>query len=258
MGIIQCLKLKSFDWLTTKILESNRGQRRALEYIFNQEIGKQRAIDYVFNSKELAGPFGKENPNRRDIWVKEKLEALKPGSTLIDIGAGEQPYRKFCTHLNYVAQDYPVFDSLDQNGLHSDSWDYKKIDIKADVHSLPLPDDSYDAVLCTEVLEHIHSPIVALKEVCRILKPGGTLILTAPFCSLSHFSPHFYYSGFSENFYSKFLPENLVMIEEVTFNGGYFQYIAQEIYTGRVLSVIGQTDKYYRGQNIRDHDSYFD
>jgi len=64
------------------------------------------------------------------------------------------------------------------------------VDVISDITSIPLPDASFDACLCTEVLEHLPHPIEALRELARLLRPGGRLILTAPFCSLTHFSPH--------------------------------------------------------------------
>jgi 2-polyprenyl-3-methyl-5-hydroxy-6-metoxy-1,4-benzoquinol methylase len=43
--------------------------------------------------------------------------------------------------------------------------------------------------MCVEVFEHLPEPIKAVEEFARLFKPGGYLILTAPFCSLTHFAP---------------------------------------------------------------------
>lgn len=51
----------------------------------------------------------------------------------------------------------------------------------ADIHSLPLPNETFDAVICIHVLEHVKDDIAALKELHRILKPNGELLLMVPF-----------------------------------------------------------------------------
>lgn len=69
-----------------------------------------------------------------------------------------------------------------------------KVDIVGDAHHLPMiPDASFDVVLCTEVLEHLHTPALALAEFHRILKPGGKLILTTRFIFPLHDVPGDYY-----------------------------------------------------------------
>lgn len=66
-------------------------------------------------------------------------------------------------------------------------------DVVGDVHTMPLPDESHSIVLCTEVLEHCHTPQLAIDEMERVLKPGGTLILTTRFVYPHHDVPHDYF-----------------------------------------------------------------
>jgi SAM-dependent methyltransferase len=110
-----------------------------------------------------------------------------------------------------------------------DSWDYGKLDIICDITNIPRPDHSFDAILCTEVFEHIPDPISAIKEFSRLLKPGGKLILTAPFCSMTHFAPYHFATGFNRYFYETQLTLNGFNISSITPNGNYFSYLAQEI-----------------------------
>lgn len=57
-----------------------------------------------------------------------------------------------------------------------DLWPFAGGGIRwADMHALPFADGNYDAVVCSHVLEHAHSPDLALKEVCRVLRPRGLL-----------------------------------------------------------------------------------
>lgn len=173
---------------------------------------------------------GKKNQKTRVSWIKNTLKSLPTGLRLLDAGAGEQQYKQCCEHLEYVSQDFAQYDGTgNEKGLHKDKWDYSNLDIISNIIDIPEPDVSYDAVLCSEVFEHLPEPISALKEFNRLLKDDGILIITAPFCSLTHFAPYHFYSGYNRYFYEKLLPENGFKIIELISNGNYFEYIAQEI-----------------------------
>jgi ubiquinone/menaquinone biosynthesis C-methylase UbiE len=174
--------------------------------------------------------IGTQNESARDAWVRKVLNNLVRGSRILDAGAGEQKYREDCEHLEYVAQDFAQYDPLaSRTALQAKKWDYGKLDIVSDITNIPVPDESFEAILCTEVLEHIKNPVLAIKEFARILKPGGHLILTAPFCSLTHFAPHFYSTGFSRYFYEEVCPTYNLEILQIDPNGSYFEYIGQEL-----------------------------
>jgi SAM-dependent methyltransferase len=66
-------------------------------------------------------------------------------------------------------------------------------DLLADVHRLPFREETFDIVLCTEVLEHLDAPDSALRELHRVLKPGGKLLLTTPFAYAIHYAPTDYW-----------------------------------------------------------------
>ncbi len=172
---------------------------------------------------------GTNNELSRIQWLERVLKEIPAGSKILDAGAGEQPYKKFCGHLEYVSQDFAQYDPTEMStGLQMPNWDYGNLDVISDIAAIPVPDISFDAILCTEVIEHIVNPIDALKEFSRILKSGGYLIITAPFCSLTHFAPYHFYSGFNRFFYEKVLEEDFEKIE-INANGNYFEYLAQEI-----------------------------
>ncbi|MCL4352885.1 class I SAM-dependent methyltransferase, partial [Patescibacteria group bacterium] len=141
----------------------------------------------------------------------------------------EMPYRQYCGHLRYVSHDLSwIGTGKGKVGLQPRSWDTTKVDIVSDITTIPLPDNSFDAILCTEVLEHIVEPREAIEEFSRILKKGGLLIVTAPFCSITHFAPQFYYTGFSPFFYKKVLPNCGFRIKQIKPNGSYYEFLAQE------------------------------
>ncbi|HET6991949.1 MAG TPA: class I SAM-dependent methyltransferase, partial [Bacteroidia bacterium] len=119
------------------------------------------------------------NESNRMEWIQKQLKKLPAGSRILDAGAGEQPHRPYCAHLNYVSQDFAQYnpEKLD-SGLQMEKWDYGKLDIISDITAIPEPDGSFDAILCSEVFEHIPDPNAAVKEFSRLLRKGGTLILT--------------------------------------------------------------------------------
>lgn len=53
--------------------------------------------------------------------------------------------------------------------------------VKMDIHQMPFPDGSFDVVLCNHVLEHVQDDIQAMREIRRVLRPGGWAILQVPF-----------------------------------------------------------------------------
>jgi SAM-dependent methyltransferase len=61
-----------------------------------------------------------------------------------------------------------------------DLVDTPTVDIACNAENMPVEDCSYDLVLCTQVLEHCENPQVIVNECYRVLKPGGTLIVTVP------------------------------------------------------------------------------
>jgi ubiquinone/menaquinone biosynthesis C-methylase UbiE len=174
--------------------------------------------------------FGKGNQHRREDWIKNQLLEIPADSRILDAGAGELYYKKYALHLNYIAQDFGQYNGTgNEGGLQMQNWDNSKLDIISDITSIPVPDKSFDAVMCIEVFEHIPDPVSAIKEFSRLLKQGGKLILTAPFCSLTHFAPFHFYSGFNRFFFEKYLLEYGFRIDEITPNGNFFEYLAQEI-----------------------------
>lgn len=190
---------------------------------------------------------GTTNESYRVQWIEKTLLKIPAGSIILDAGAGESQFKKFCGHLNYVAQDFAQYEGTGEVGLQTGTWDNSKLDIVSDITAIPRPDASFDAIMCTEVLEHVPDPVAALSEMNRLLKPGGHLLLTAPFASLTHFAPYHFASGLSRFFYEHHLSKMGYDILEMDFNGNYFEYLAQEVrrikrmakeYTGTSISIL--------------------
>ena len=178
-----------------------------------------------------SGNVGLNNVKNREAWLKKTLKDIPKNMSILDAGAGELQYKKFCNHLKYTSQDFAQYTGEGDGGsLQTGEWDNSKLDIVSDIADIPVKDSSFDAIMCIEVFEHIPKPIEAIAEFHRILKKEGTLIITAPFAALTHFSPYFFYNGFSAYFYEEILAEYGFEVQEMYFNGNYFEYIAQELY----------------------------
>jgi SAM-dependent methyltransferase len=77
---------------------------------------------------------------------------------------------------------------------HTVDLDPKRMpDTVGDIHSLPFHDNEYGTIVCTEVLEHCHTPQKAISELHRVLKPNGKLLLTTRFVYPLHDVPHDYF-----------------------------------------------------------------
>ncbi len=179
--------------------------------------------------------IGGDSSEVRIDWVIKQLKYLPEGIRILDAGAGQRQFEPHCSHLEYVSQDFAQYDGDgDATGLQTGKWNNERLDIVSDITRIPVDDASFDAILCTEVLEHVPDAVSALREFKRILKPGGTLLMTAPFCSLTHFAPY-HFSGYNRYWYTHHLPLLGFKIEEIVANGTWFSFIAQELRRSRVV-----------------------
>jgi len=191
---------------------------------------------------------GLKNKETRDHWLKDTLKKIPEGSKILDAGAGELRNKKLCTHLNYISQDLCQYDGRGNGeGLQTKVWDTQKIDIIGNIENISEENGSFDVILCSEVLEHLPNPVNAIKEFQRLLKKDGVLIITAPFCSLTHFAPYHFSTGFNRYYYEHHLKDFNFKIEEITANGNYFEYLSQEAlripdivdaYTSKKASIV--------------------
>lgn len=101
---------------------------------------------------------------------------LAPSARVLDIGAKNALYRTYFSHCSFLTAD------IDPR---------HKPDIVADIHELDraVPEASVDLVICTEVLEHVRSPALAVEQICKALRPGGVLLASTPFTIPYHPDP---------------------------------------------------------------------
>lgn len=112
--------------------------------------------------------------------IPEGVELM--AGRLLDIGSADRWIEsRLPPGLDYVALDYPSTGRDLYGG---------RPDVFADAAELPFPDNSFDAVLCLEVIEHVPTPARVMAEIARVLKPGGRAWLSMPFLYPVHDAPH--------------------------------------------------------------------
>lgn len=156
-----------------------------------------------------------------DFIIQKARKEIKSGSRILDIGAGSNKYKKYFQDCEFKTQDFKQ---------------YGEIDYVSDITKIPVPDQSFDIVICTEVLEHVIRPDLGLAEISRVLKTGGTAYITTPFRAGIHCLPH-YHSGFSEFWYKHYLEKNDFSDIEIKTKKGFFAFYGQETLRSVIIIV---------------------
>lgn len=112
-------------------------------------------------------------------WLRQEAEACAGrggGARVLDVGCGVKPY-------------FPFFAGRVDEYVGVDIGDNPAADVAGTVEDLPLPDGSFDLVLCTQVLEHCDDPAAAVRELRRVTAPGGRVLASTHGVQVYHPSP---------------------------------------------------------------------
>jgi SAM-dependent methyltransferase len=170
--------------------------------------------------------FVRESPIHRAALVaavERAARELPAGTPVLDAGAGAAPYRGLFAHCEYLTQDWPA-------SVHEAA---QTTDIVADLHELPIEDGRFGFVLCTEVLEHVADPPRVLRELHRVLRPGGGLLLTVPFVFELHEEPHDHWRYTSHGL-RRLLTEAGFTVASIEPLSGWFSTLAQVLRNGGI------------------------
>jgi SAM-dependent methyltransferase len=105
--------------------------------------------------------------------IPKTLGMLPPAARILDVGAGGRR----------ITPGIVTFDAFAG----------PEVDIVGDIHQMPIPDDSFDCVFCTGTLEHVRDPWRAVREIHRVLRPGGLVHIDVPFIQGYHADPTDYW-----------------------------------------------------------------
>lgn len=152
------------------------------------------------------------------MFVSKEILA---GSRILDAGAGSCPYKKFFSHAQYESTDFENIFEASSKGVH---------DYICSLDEIPRPDNYYDAILNTQVLEHVENPQKVINEFHRVLKTGGKLFLTAPQGWGIHGAPyHFFnFTKYGLELLFKKAGFKIIFIKP---RGGIFWYLSNRIKT---------------------------
>ena len=154
--------------------------------------------------------------------VRAFVRDLPANAVVLDAGAGEAQYAPLFDGMRYVAVDLGVGDA---------EWSYEALDAIADLTHLPFPSGIFAGAVNIVTLEHVREPALVVKELARVLRPGGSLLLVTPLEWEEHQQPHDYYR------YTRYGVTWLVesaglRVEKLEAVGGMFRLLAR-----RMLSV---------------------
>lgn len=118
---------------------------------------------------------------QRGLACAIRSKAAPINGRLLDFGCGARPYESLFDVEEYIGLD------IEESGHPSAG---KRPDIYYDGKAIPLADASVDHVFAAEVFEHVFNPAALFREIIRVLKPGGTFLLTCPFVWPLHEEPY--------------------------------------------------------------------
>lgn len=136
-------------------------------------IAKKNFRHFVTIDNDLVTPTNGARSRHRLVWLylENELNILKSQLKVLHIAPELSIYNvlKNIENIEYTPGDKQVDGYSNQNGI-----------LNIDLIDLNFPDNSFDCIIANQVLEHIQDDIKAMKEIYRVLKPGGTAIITVP------------------------------------------------------------------------------
>ena len=152
-------------------------------------------------------------------FIEFAAKQVKPTDRVLDAGAGSCPYKKYFSHASYESTDFEEIFQKSYKGVHT---------FLCSLDDIPKPDDSYDAIINTQVLMHVEEPQKVLDEFHRILKPGGKLFLTAP-QGWGVISAPYHFFNFTEFGLRSLFRKADFHVDFVRPRGGMFWYLGNRI-----------------------------
>lgn len=151
-------------------------------------------------------------PDRYLLDKQIKKSGKYISGKVLDVGAGE--INRYSDHFNYT--EYVRMDIR-----HGD-----KVDLVGSADNIPSSDNIFDSVVCTQVFEHLEFPEKSAKEIYRVLKPGGFVLITVPQMNELHEEPYDFFRYTKYGLQSLFMSVGFKVIE-VEPRGGFFSTCAQ-------------------------------
>jgi len=113
------------------------------------------------------------------MWQQLRRALAEIDGDVIDVGCGQAPYRPM------LSSGVRRYVGVDRSGVPVEGIEL----IDGDAHALPVPDKSFDAAVSFQALEHMERPGACLREMARVLRPGGRVVVTVPGVWTLHEAP---------------------------------------------------------------------
>jgi SAM-dependent methyltransferase len=162
------------------------------------------------------------------LTARKFVRRFPADARILNVGSGVHRYRSSMVNL--------------------DIYPYRGVDIVADATALPFPDDTFEGAICECLLEHVPEPKKVVKEMVRVLKPGGTIFLSVPFIYPFHGCPNDFYrwtltgmknlcdAGETVEIRSRSGPTSALVSILVTYCAIFFSFGSQTLY--HILSML--------------------
>ena len=145
---------------------------------------------------------------------------IRENDKVLDIGCGNKPFEQYIKALIKTNEkdDYIGCDIVQSSE--------NKVDILCEATDIPVKSESFDVVVCTQVIEHVFDHQKVFDEAYRLLKPGGRFIVSSPFVWEKHEIPYDFYR------FTDFCFENLLVRSGFT--------VKERVACGGKWAVFGQ------------------
>jgi SAM-dependent methyltransferase len=148
---------------------------------------------------------------------RDFADRIPENALVLDAAAGLQPYRTLFSHARYESADFELVDK-----------EYGRTTYVCDLTAIPVDDARFDFIVFNQGLEHMPDPLAVLRELGRVLKPGGQMLCTAPLFYEEHEQPYdfFRYTQFA---YRHMLPKAGFHVERIDWLEGYVGTVAYQL-----------------------------
>ena len=174
--------------------------------------GRRHKVEERLRSRSITHTLSLARLNLRSMMASLVPAYVK--GRVLEVGAGLSPYQDL---LSESAGSITTVDIEDRSG---------EVDIIGDVQQMEgVPSESFETVICTQVLEHVPSPQRAMREISRVLVGGGHAIVTVPHLSAIHEAPNDFYR-FTRFSLEKLAAEAGLSVEVIEESGGLISFVA--------------------------------
>ncbi len=190
----------------------------------------------MFNPKLIGFFFNPFFIIRRGIYKSVKSNGKHLSGKLLDFGCGSKPYVELFSVSEYIGLD------IKESG-HSHENEF--IDVYYDGNTIPFENDHFDSIFSSEVFEHVFNIDTVLKEINRVCKLNGKLLITLPFVWDEHEIPYDFarYTSFGiKHLLNKYGFEIVNQIKTTNYVETIFQmwnaYVSQHILRNKIIRII--------------------